>query len=183
MSAVATRVLGGVLAAATLLALAALSSIPYAPESGRQAMLRLSWRARVARVRECREPTQEELRGLPAHMQRNEICEGRVSPYLLQVSIDDQFIARDTVRPAGARHDRPLYVFREIPLTPGDHRVRVRFERLAKVSPEAQPEGTLPPTMRLDVSARAAPGDVILVTYDSDGDSLALRRPGDPSFR
>jgi hypothetical protein len=76
--------LAAVLAAGATVGLGWLSQVPYEPGSSDDAMIRLSWRARGARVEECRPLTAEELERIPSHMQREEICEGTVLPYRLR---------------------------------------------------------------------------------------------------
>ena len=129
------RTLGGLLAAGLLLALGALSRLPYDAEGADAALLRLSWRIRGERVQECRPLTEEERAALPPHMQREEVCEGRIAPYRLRLRVDGQELEASTVTAAGARQDRPLYVFREIPLPPGEHRLEVSFIRAGGEAP------------------------------------------------
>ena len=60
--------------------------------------------------------TEEELAALPPHMRRQEICEGRLTPFRLAVSIDDEQVFEDRIRPAGrspplvGRRGHPLEV-------------------------------------------------------------------------
>src|SRR5690606_15072501 len=95
------------------------------------AVLRLSWRVRGIRIQECRTLTPEELDALPPHMRRPEVCEGRIAPYRLRVRVDCRVLADTLVHAAGAREDRPVYVFREFRVVPGVHRVDLRFVREA----------------------------------------------------
>ena len=130
-------VLGGVVAVLAALALAALSQVPYTATGG-EAELRLAWRARVPRVEECRRLTPEEQAALPAHMRREEVCEGRVASYLLRVAVDGRTVRLDTVAGAGARGDRPLYVSEAIRLRPGAHDVAIAFTRLGVEASEGE---------------------------------------------
>ncbi|HEX7091319.1 MAG TPA: hypothetical protein VF192_14350 [Longimicrobiales bacterium] len=114
-----------------LAALAALSRAPYREPGADEAVLRLSWRVRGIRVQECRSLTPEELAALPPHMRRPEVCEGRIAPYRLRVRVDGRVLADTLVHAAGAREDRPVYVFREFRVLPGVHRVDLRFVREA----------------------------------------------------
>jgi hypothetical protein len=122
-------VVGAALAAAVGVGLAALSRAPYEPRRQEQSLLRLSWRARGERVEACRHLSAEEVAALPIHMRRTEICEGRVLPYHLTVELDGRTVLRDVIHAAGAREDRPLYVFYELPVTAGPHQLAVRFVR------------------------------------------------------
>ncbi len=184
---------GLTLALGVALGTAALSRAPYAATIGEEAMLRLSWRARGERVQECRKLSEAEIEALPPHMRRSEVCEGRVLPYILSVEIDGREVVHDTIHGAGAREDRPLYVFREIPVRPGTHAVSVDFVRERRSKDEGgeshrEEHGdygdehdalATPPRLDLDVTARLGSGAVGLVTYDPDRRALLLRTAED----
>jgi hypothetical protein len=155
------------LAVFTTLAVGALSRVPYGVRDGETSLVRLSWRYRGEREEECRELSEEELARLPAHMRQPIVCEGQAVSFLLEVTIDGAAAARDTIRAAGARADRPLYVFRELPVTPGAHALRVSLRSLAG-------DGDLDLDTRVDLAA----GEVALVTLDAEGARLVLRRGG-----
>lgn len=178
----AMRALAGVLlAAAATLAVAALSRVPYESPGGRQALVRLSWRALGERVEECRPLSAAEREALPVHMRRSEVCEGRVLPYALEVELDGRRVLADTVRAAGAREDRPLYVFVELPVEPGTHRLGVRFVREGRGGDhEEEPgkrTGATPARLELSRTLRLRAGEVALVTYDPERQALVTRTP------
>ncbi len=153
--------LAAVCSLALVLALGALSRVPYgAGEGAEQGVLRLSWRLRGARVRECRRLSPEELEALPIHMRRPEVCEGRVAPYRLQVTIDGALVEDTLVSAAGARQDRPIYVWREIHLPVGEHRVGITF------TTESAPSGPAPARLALDTVIVISPGHYALVTLE-----------------
>lgn len=131
MTAALRIALAGVVAGVALATLTALSRTPYREPGADDAVLRLSWRVRGIRVRECRTLTPEELDALPPHMRRPEVCEGRIAPYRLRVRVDGRVLTDTLVHAAGAREDRPLYVFREFRVVPGVHRVDLLFVREA----------------------------------------------------
>lgn len=168
------------LAGAVTLGVAALSRVPYAPPGGDDAVLRLSWRTRGERVRECRRLTAQELAALPVHMRREEVCEGRVLPYVLRVEVDGRAVVHDTVRAAGAREDRPLYVYRELRVPPGPLRLSVRFTREDAPAGAPRAAGELrraasPARLELSEALHLRPGEVALVTYDADRRALVAR--------
>jgi hypothetical protein len=187
-------VAGLALALAVALGTAALSRVPYDAAGGERALIRLSWRARGERVDECRKLSPAELEALPPHMRRSEVCEGKVLPCILVVHLDGREIVHDTITGAGARQDRPLYVFRELPLPPGRHRLMVNFtrERRADERPEEDSEDeehhdyddehgflATPSRLQLDAAVRLVAGEVTLVTYDPDRRTLLVRTPGE----
>ena len=131
MNAALRATLAVVVTGIAMAALAALSRVPYREPGAGDAVLRLSWRVRGIRVQECRTLTPEELAALPPHMRRPEVCEGRIAPYRLRLRVDGRVLADTLVHAAGAREDRPVYVFREFRVEPGVHRVELRFDREA----------------------------------------------------
>ena len=154
--------LAAVVALGLTAALVVGSGLPYVDDHSDRALMRLSWRAVGERIQECRTPTEEELAALPPHMRRREICEGRMTPFHLAVRIDGAAVFEDRIHPAGTRQDRPVYVFREFPVAPGEHRIEVRF---AAVLPEGAEAGARAPLV-LDETLRLAPRQIALVTHD-----------------
>jgi hypothetical protein len=144
------------------------SGLPYVDDSSGDALIRLSWRTVGERIEECRKPTEEELAALPPHMRRQEICEGRTTPFRLDVAIDGTAVFADRILPGGAHHDRPVYVLREFPISPGRHRLQVRFE--VELPPESARAARAPLT--LDETLTLEPGRIALVTYDDDAARL-----------
>lgn len=164
------------LAAAVTASIGWLSQAPYDAASGEQALLRLSWRIRGAKVEECRELSAEERQQLPPHMQLDEICEGRVAPYHLSLVVDDRRLISDTVRAEGARQDRPIYVFQELRLPPGRHTLQVTFRRLISGKVEnSTRQRTAPSVLELVSNIALAPGTIALVTYDDERERLVVR--------
>lgn len=171
--------------------------------NGEFARVRQSWSARPERVESCRRLSDEELADLPAHMRLRTRCEGGFARYRLTVSIDDSTITVDTLRGGGLRNDRPMHVFEEIRVAPGERRLRLDVTRLDSTSaPEgagppqgAAPADTLlggraereaderrrreaeaiPPRLALDTLLTLAPGRVVLVVYDESTRRLRAR--------
>jgi hypothetical protein len=106
-----------------------LARAPYTSPGADGALLRLSWRLRGEKSETCRPRTQAELDALPVHMRTPEVCESTLLAYRLVVQVDGATRDSVVVLPGGARGDRPVFVLREVPLAPGEHRVSVRFVR------------------------------------------------------
>lgn len=190
------RVSGLLLAAAVTAGVAELSRVPYAPAARSASLLRLSWVIRSQRVEDCRRVTAEELARQPIHMRRTEVCEGRVLPYHLRVEVDGRSVISDTVRAAGARGDRPIYVFQEVPLEPGRHRIHVQFVQAPTASAargerhdeddeddddedDDDPDRSEARRLELTRSQVVRAGEVVLVTYDPNEDELVARLPAE----
>lgn len=150
------RVLGVLLAIGATVALARASSVALSPH-GEQAVLRLAWTARPERIEDCRQQSDEELEKLPAHMRQSLACVGTTATYRLEVRWNDRVILQQIVRGGGIRHDRPLYVFRNIDLPPGDAAIRVVFARVEPLTPAAR--GNTSPGERDDERQSVAMGE------------------------
>lgn len=157
-------VVAALVTVAALGSLAGLSGVAYAPETPSRALLRMSWRSRGQHVRTCRQPTPEEQASLPAHMRPAEICEGRIVPFRLKIQVDGAPMEDAPVHAAGAREDRPIYVFREIWLEPGRHRLAVRFHPMPGPAVD-----TTAGALALDTTFAVPEGQVRLVTRAEDG--------------
>jgi hypothetical protein len=172
--------------------LAALSFTPYTAEPGDRAVVRLAWRARGERVRECRRPTADELARLPQHMREEEVCERRILPYRLRVDVDGARVVDELVRAGGAREDRPLFVFRDLAVTPGTHHLQITFEREGTLEASGREEGEdvdaaeagrrareTPAHLGLDGPVVLVPRQIVLVTYDDERRRLLLAPSGE----
>jgi hypothetical protein len=171
--------LGTGVAVGMLVFLGALTRFGYVAEPANEAELRLAWRARAPLVEECRRLTDAEREALPVHMRRDVVCEGRVASYRLRVEVDGVVRRESVVKGAGARGDRPLYVFEALRLTPGERGVRVVFERVGDAGGDANGDGNgngaIPDRLELDTAVAFGPGNVVLVTYDPNARGLVLR--------
>jgi len=165
-----TRAAGVVVACAAAFAIVEGSQVTIRRDSGTEGVLRLAWRARPDRVENCVPQSEEVLARLPVHMRQAQICEGVSARYRLEVRLDGQVVLDDVVQGGGLRHDRPVYVFRELRVAPGDRAVAVRFVRLAETAHE-QPGG-VPPELALERTLRFAPGRVVLSSYDPERRAL-----------
>lgn len=164
-----------VLAVTVVVATAGLSRLPVTFAEGNQALIRLSWRMDGVTTEACRERTEEELERLPVHMRNPEACIGDIAPYRIRVTLDGRQVVRDTVRPAGARGDRPVYVFSDLPVEPGPHQVSVRVVALL---PEGGEVGEGITSLAWDGTAVLEPREVGLITLDENSRELVLRRGG-----
>lgn len=175
----AVRGVFGVVGGAGVLALLRMASfVPYTAERDVGAIVRLAWRARGERVQDCRRRTPEELAKLPAHMRQEEVCEGRILPYRLVVEMDGVATVNQLIHGAGAREDRPLYVFQDLVVSPGTHRVGVTFTREgAPPADSTTAAGALrtPARLTLDTLLTLGSRRVVLVTYDEEREQLVVR--------
>lgn len=196
-----SRAAGAALAAAGALALAWASTAPLRAARTPDALVRLSWGARPERIERCRAQSDEELAKLLPQMRQRVVCEGTTARYRLEVRRDGALVASAVVRGGGLRHDRELYVFREIPVPAGRSALAVRFARLDSVPAEgdqgrARPDpgdtlrGLIGPDRarreadeRLRRRAEAVPSTLALDTTVTLGAREALLVTYDPDAR
>ncbi len=201
------QALGAIVAVAATLGMVGLSRAPLSAYPDDTPILRLAWSVRPERIEHCRTLTDAELADVPAHMRQRVQCEGRSANYRLSVTIDGQPRLDTLVTGGGARSDRPVYVFRELQVPAGEHRLDVRFERESVPDAEGEPADSsdatpsvdtlmagragreaeervrrqgeaVPPTMELVTDVTPAAREVMLVTYDIDRRALVLRTRG-----
>ena len=174
MRAFARRLTGGAVAALVLAGVGAGSQVQVAFTATDSGLVRLAWRTVGERVRSCRKLTPEELEKIPSHMRRTEECSSVTLPYRLTVEIGNRQVGNLMVRAAGARQDRPMFVFQEYPVAPGEHGLRIKYERAENPPPGAEAVGETPPELELDTTVRVAAREIVVVTYDADQRRLIL---------
>ncbi len=199
MRAVAATVATGV----ALVGLARLSAAPVPYHPGSAARLRLSWSARPERIEVCRTVSREELEEREEHMRQRVECDGRFATYDLRVTVDGESVAESVVRGGGFRHDRSMYLLREIEIPSGRRHVRVTFTRREEnvangVAPAADaPAATdtgifagratrevaerarraraaVPARLVLDTTMSVSDRRVVVITYDHERRALVI---------
>ncbi len=169
--------LGVALAAALAAGTAWTSRVPVTLDEGDYAHVRLSWRVDGVTLEACRELSPEELERLPVHMRNPQACVGTKAPFELRARLGEREVM-DTIRPAGARGDRPISVFRELRLPPGAVEVDVTFDALLPDT-AARPADAAA-HYRWNAVVELEPGEVALLTVDEDGRAVILT-PGSGS--
>lgn len=175
-----TRILASAVGVACTLALLGLASrARYEPSDGSVALLRMSWRVRGDKNEVCRQRTEEELERLPAHMRTPEVCTTESLVYALSVRLDDGTPSVVMIRPAGARADRPLFVLRDVTMTPGAHRVRIEFARAKEHSDDGDDhrDRSHDTVLAIDTVLRFVPGQIDLITVDPETGRFVVRLP------
>jgi len=189
--------------AGALFLMAGASGMPLSYADPGTARLRLSWSARPERIETCRAASAEELAREEEHMRQRVECEGQFASYALRVEVDGRRVSESVVRGAGLRHDRPMYLLRDLDLTTGPHQVRVSFTRRERVGRRAREDrddaraepdtglfagraereiaerarrsrAAIPERLTLDTSVFFAPGRVVVVSFDADRRALVL---------
>lgn len=186
-----------------LFGLARLSAAPLPYHPGETARLRLSWSARPERIEVCRTLSAAELAKREEHMRQRVECEGRFATYALRVEADGRVIGAGVVRGAGLRHDRPMFVLRELELPVGAHRLHVELTRRERTDGDAaaftpapvadadtgifagraqreaaervrRARAAIPVRLVLDTALVLAPRRVVIVSFDQERRVLTL---------
>jgi hypothetical protein len=127
------RAAGVIVAFGLLIAMAWASTAPLRVATSNDAILRLSLGARPERIETCRTQSDEELEKLAPQMRQRVICEGVTARYRLSVRRNGQLLHEQVVRGGGLRHDRRLYVSRDLHVRPGPGVVAVDLVRIDTV--------------------------------------------------
>ena len=192
-----------VINAAMLSALVWSSAAPVAQHRSAAARLRLSWSARPERIEVCRTLSAAELAQREEHMRQRVECDGRFATYALRVDADGTTLLQTVARGGGLRHDRPLYVLRDIDLPPGTHQLRITFTRREKTDDDAaafarvasadadtglfagraqreaieharRARAAIPPRLELDTTVTFSPDRALVVSLDGEHRSFQL---------
>ena len=192
---IALRAAGIIIAFGLLLAMTWGSTAPLRVATTDDAIVRLSLGARPQRIETCRTQSDEELEKLAPQMRQRVICEGVTARYRLSVRRNGDVIHDQLVRGGGIRHDRRLYVSRDLRVPAGPAVFTVELVRIDTVSLEEDEEEEgeeeeheramsadrqrregeerrrrreedVPPELRVEVEASLEPREVLLVTYD-----------------
>jgi hypothetical protein len=166
----------------------------------------LSWSARPERIETCRVLSKQELEKTEEHMRQRVQCEGKFATYALEVFVDERLVHESVVRGAGLRNDRPIYLLREIPVPPGNHRIHISFNRREKtdndaaafekeepseldsglfagraqreaVEHERRARAAIPAQLALDRALAFRSGRVVIVTFAPERGALELLNP------
>lgn len=130
---IARRSLGAVVSFAALLGMAWASRAPLPVDRSGDAFIRVSFGARPERIESCRRQSNEELAKVAPQMRLRVVCEGVTARYRLEVRQDDRILLSQLVRGGGLRHDRQLYVSRDLRVPPGGATYSVSLTRIDTV--------------------------------------------------
>lgn len=122
-SAVATIFLVGFFAVITLLG----SDLSYKTPFVDQPELIVSFKHPGGLSENCRKATEEEIAAMPMHMRQEEICERRRESVRLKITVDGEVKAEKSYRPEGIWQDGNSIAIESLPLSVGDHTIKVEI--------------------------------------------------------
>jgi hypothetical protein len=163
------------------LALTLVSAAPFRVDSLPDARLRVAFSARPERIEKCRTLSADELANVPQHMRQAVVCEGTTASYRLEVRRDDSLVASALLHGGGLRHDRRLYVLRELTVPSGRRTIDVRLVRTDSVA--ARPDSDEPSPDAHDHDESAEHGARGARSHDDDDRRATISRDLDERRR
>jgi hypothetical protein len=159
----ALRIIGQAAAYIAFMAIIAyLSAAPsYEHVNPEQAVLRLVISHATAKIGECRQLSPEEYTALPPNMRRSSECPRERHNLFIELLLDDEVLYQGVEEPTGLWRDGPSNVYRKFTVSPGTHRLRVRFRDSGRESGFDQDYAEdieLQPRQNLVVGFRSATG-------------------------
>lgn len=131
-----------------------------------EALLRLSF-SHPGRIKaDCRQRTPEELAKFPANMRAPLDCPRERSPIVVRVELDGAEVVHESFTPSGLSRDGASSGYRRLPITSGQHRVRVQFNDDVRVS-GFNYEG--------DQVVEAGAGQVVLIDFAPERGGVLIR--------
>lgn len=158
---------------------AAATRVPWQATSAESALLRLSWRTPALVLRNCDAARSSPTGPTSGAVVGAQFCSGEGVAWALDVRVDGADVVQDTIHSAGVRGDRPIYVLRTVPMTPGSHRIEVSFRPIFPAD-AAVPDSVRDRALGLQAAIDLADRDVLLVTVEQDQDRLVARTPIGP---
>ena len=98
------------------------------------ASIKLSLSHAAARIKPCRQLTQEEIAELAANMRRTEACERERLPLTLELDIDGDTVLSLIAQPSGLWNDGPASIYERFDVPPGPHQLAVRLRDTARTT-------------------------------------------------
>ena len=173
--------LATVVSVGAALALTLVSAAPFRVDSMPDARLRVAFSARPERIEKCRTLSAGELANVPQHMRQAVVCEGTTASYRLEVRRDDSLVASALLHGGGLRHDRRLYVLRELTVPSGRSTIDVRLVRTDSVATRPDSDQRAPDARDHDESAEH--GAPAASSHDDDDRRATISRDLDERRR
>ena len=151
--------LAAIVSVGAAFALTLVSAAPFRVDPMSDARLRVAFSARPERIEKCRTLSADELANVPQHMRQAVVCEGTTASYHLEVLRNDSLVASALLHGGGLRHDRRLYVLRELSVPSGRSTIDVRLLRMDSVATRPDSERRPPEAREHDESAEHAARD------------------------
>jgi hypothetical protein len=156
--------------------LAVFSAFPWVATPPGVALLKIAVKHVAAPVGAAVALSREELEKLPRHMRPagGQSAESRARrDTTVRVTLDGRPVLERTYRPSGLRGDGPTFVYEEVELRPGPHRLEATL--LEAGGPSERSDAPAPFERRLSADVDVASGQVLLLEISGQRE-LTLRR-------
>ena len=130
------------------------------------ALLRLSFKHPGKITVDCRQRSAEELAKMPAQLRTQADCPRERSPVRVRVEFDGSTLIEDTFSPSGLSRDGAAAGYRRVPITAGEHRVRVQFNDDVRVPGY---------NFEREQTITAVPGQVILIDFNAERGGILIK--------
>ena len=130
------------------------------------ALLRLSFKHPGKITADCRQRSAEELAKMPAQLRTQADCPRERSPVRVRVEFDGGTLIEDTFSPSGLSRDGAAAGYRRVPITAGEHRVRVQFNDDVRVPGY---------NFEREQTITAVPGQVILIDFNAERGGILIK--------
>ena len=138
----------------------------YSPLAPDQALIRLSFSQPGQRIADCRTRSAEELAKLPPTMRAADDCPRERSPIRVRVEVDGETLLEDSFPPSGIHRDGAAHAYRRMPVTAGEHTIRVRVQDDARASGY---------THEREARVTLEPGQVVLIDFAGARGGILIR--------
>ena len=130
------------------------------------ALLRLSFKHPGKITVDCRQRSAEELAKMPAQLRTQADCPRERSPVRVRVEFDGTPLIDDTFSPAGWSRDGAAAGYRRVPITAGEHRLKVQFNDDVRVAGF---------NFEREQTIRAAAGQVVLIDFNAERGGIVIQ--------
>ena len=130
------------------------------------ALLRLSFKHPGKITVECRQRSAEELAKMPAQLRTQADCPRERSPVRVRVEFDGSPLIDDTFSPSGLSRDGAAAGYRRVPITAGEHRLKVQFNDDVRVAGFNYVR---------EQKISAVPGQVVLIDFNVERGGILIQ--------
>lgn len=103
---------------------------------------------------------------MPAQLRTQADCPRERSPVRVRVEFDGGTLIEDTFSPSGLSRDGAAAGYRRVPITAGEHRVRVQFNDDVRVPGY---------NFEREQTVTAVPGQVILMNFNAERGGILIK--------
>ena len=130
------------------------------------ALLRLSFKHPGKITVDCRQRSADELAKMPAQLRTQADCPRERSPVRVRVEFDGGPLIDDTFSPSGLSRDGAAAGYRRVPITAGEHRLKVQFNDDVRVAGF---------NFEREQTINAVAGQVVLIDFNAERGGILIQ--------